>query len=89
MNAVRCSPSHSAALLVVDLDELAKATRVVVVCRLGIAKSLETPANHKKDQLSVRADILLLFLITQTSSCSQNINNVEQKIDVYPPLITL
>lgn len=34
------SPSHGAALLVVDLNEFAKATGIVVVGGLGVPKSL-------------------------------------------------
>ena len=52
MNGVCFSPSDSAALLVVDLDELPKATGVVVVSRLGIPKSLKIPENHKMDKYS-------------------------------------
>lgn len=37
---VRVSPSDSATFLVVDLDELAEATGVVVVGRLSVSKSL-------------------------------------------------
>ena len=44
----RCSPPDSSTLLVVDLDELPEAARVVVVGRLGIPEGLGTREEKKK-----------------------------------------
>ena len=52
---VRCSPSDSSTLLVVDLDELPEAAGVVVVGRLGVPEGLGT--RRQEERFSLRSEV--------------------------------